>query len=742
MLELIQKDVGIIENYAALLSYFDKKKYPDFYEFTVTKTNELLKNHYYREALRFYQLLTLFEKNDTELYKNYKTAYLAYTSSILEIKKAIGEYQKGEIQTAKKKLQDLQEKLPGNSNLQEMVKLGEKEIEKKIEKDYILPGIQRIETFLQEKRFNEAKGYFLMLKRLLKEEIQTSLKIKIKAAEKKYYFEEAEKAVLEAKDYNLAMDRIKSYLAFYPEDNDANQKLNQYKEMKLKAEMQVEAYNQLKKGDYYLSQKQYSLAVFHYKNYLDMVKEDDQVEKKIKSLEKMIEEERNKTYFYENYNKALEKIKLKDLEGALKLFDQIKNYNYEKEKVTLYLNNIREELEKIRIEREKENTARNYFEEGQKKYSKENYREALDDYLLSFSLLNEINGRELLKKDVQDAVKKTQSVLKEIENKRIKERLNKIESGINKGKREYFLSNYDKALAYFNEVLELDDSNIIVKDYKELIEEAQKIDAIGKISDRDPFYPLYLSLKTEGERLKEEGIAVYKNNQEQGKEILLESLNKWQTIKRAFPYNEEARVNIRSIFKIIDEKGWKESIEDDMKRAIDLADKGEEKTAYKLLKELYDEAPDFPKLSQYIKQFEKKQKESVRNYFTPEEKTEAKNLYNQALNSFSQKKYPEALKLTEKILKINKYSKDDILENAKSLYIRIKSKMDTESLESLNLSIGQLEERTKYYREALSFYQQGDFKKALEFAKKSLKIDPTYNAAQRLLDSAEKRLKL
>jgi tetratricopeptide (TPR) repeat protein len=119
----------------------------------------------------------------------------------------------------------------------------------------------------------------------------------------------------------------------------------------------------------------------------------------------------------------------------------------------------------------------------------------------------------------------------------------------------------------------------------------------------------------------------------------------------------------------------------------------------------------------------------------------ATGLYNEALGQFTRRDYQAALKLTEQIININRRVQDPVLDRAKSLYIRIKSRLQTDTVRAPDLKLDQIVKMTKFYRDGLDAYQKGNFQRAVDFAKRALQIDPNYTSAQSLLDSATKRMK-
>lgn len=739
ILSLVRKDESVIEKYPAILPYFDRKSSPESYAFFLEKTNELLENKFYKEALRLYKILSYYEKTDTALFENYRKAYVFYTNSILKIKKAFSYYKAGEVALTRKALKEIQGEIPKNSQLYEMVELGEKEVQKKIFQDFVVPGMARIDDLIAAGLFTQARGDLAILSRQMTQDLVDQTREKIKTAEKTYYYRQAEER-FNQKNYEEPLTLMRLLLDQYPGDAEIEKKLAFYREAKLRAEMQAEAFNNLKQGDLFLERKDYERAVFYYKRYLDLVKDDPEMQKKIAGLEKIIEEARARKSFYEQYQRSLDLIKASEYEQALAILLKIQDAPYEKQKLPGMIESVQKELDLIRRERENESQALNYREQGKAQFASKNYKEALDAYVLALSLLEETRGREPLKRDLQSLITQTQSIIKEVERKKAEERLKKIEQGINRGRQEYILGNYEKSLIYFQDVLELDSGNLIVKDYIDLATEAQKTTSLGVISPRDPFYSLFVSLRTEGARLQEEGIRFLRSGQqEKGKELLNEAVNKWQTIKRAYPYHEESRKNIRDIFKYLDPAGFNRAIQEDLDKALELAQRGNKPAAHKIVKEIHEELPNFPRIKYYLEQTKP---EEQRRVLTLDERKVIQGQYNQVLGMFTRREYQDALKLSEKMINENKNAVDPVMDDVKNLYLRIKRNLDAESIKSLDLSMPQIVERTRHYREALEHYQKQDYRKTIESAQKALKIDPSYTSAQSLLEAARKRLNL
>lgn len=739
MKALIDKDISIIELYPNYLPYFDKKKYPELFDFLLKKTNQLLEKYYYKESLKFYKLLTLYEKNDKELYENYKRAYVFYTNKVIDIKKALTNFKEGNIGQAKLRLKELEKDIPKESNLFGTVILGYKEIERRVYEEYVVPGIKRIDDYLDKRMFSESRGDLFLLKKYMPVSLLKETQEKIMKTEKQYYFGTAEENFIQKK-YGEALALMDILIQVYPDDPEVAKKMLFYKEEKLKAELQSEAYNNLKQGDSFYNARQYPSALYYYKAYLTIVKRDKDIEKRIKQIEGYLEEEKKRRIFYESFNSAMDLYKAKNYEKAYQIFFKLKDNLYEQEKTEKLLNEIQKELERIRIENEKELAAKNYLNEGYQNFNSLKYKESLDAFVLAYSNLEEISGREKLKEEAKRQIQRARNMIKEVEQKNSLARIKKINEGVARGKSEYLLGNYEKSIIYFQQALSLDPDNVIAQNYQDLALEAQKTQSVGKIFPNEPFYPVFISLKKSGVELQQEGIDFYnKGNKKKGRELLEESLNKWQTIKRAYPYNEDARKNVRMIFKILNPEQWKAVLAEDLKKAMELMQANNKTAAYMLIKEIYEEAPNFPGIKKFITQAKPEEKKTT---LTQEEKMGVNDSYNRALSAFTRREYKEALKITSGILNQNKTINDDIIEKVKSLYLKIKNRLESENLDSLNLDMNQVVQRTKLYRQALSFYQKGDYRQAINFARQALKIDPNYAGALSLVDAAKKRLNL
>ncbi len=736
--KIIQKEEQFISKHKKKLEYFNRTKYPKFYEFILRKNAELIKNRFFKEALRIYRVLSLFEKNDKRLYDNYKQTYVFYTNSILRIKKSIDHFNKGEIGKAKRKLNKLEKDVPNDSNLNKMVVLGKKEMQKRIYLIYIKPGIDRVNNYADEAKFKLAKAHLGLIRKIINDDVKEQLKSRIKLLEKKHYFNLASNKA-QNKKFNEALNQIRELLKSYPKDEEILAKLSFYKEQKLKNELQAEAYNNLRQAELNYRNKNYSRAIFFYETYMSLVKNDNDVANRIIRIKEILKERQERKFFYENYKRAIALLRTKQYEKSLQIFKQIEKYSYEKEKVKKFVKDIIKELEKLRIEREKINQARNYIIEGKNNFTNKKYQEAISNYGLSISLLEEVRGEAKLKREARKLLELTRKRLKALETLKARERLKKIENGIRRGRREYELGNYDRSLLYLQEVISLDKDNVVAQNYLELVSEAQKINSVGKINERDPFFPLFVSLKREAEKLEKQGNDLYKEGKKnEGLEVFKESINKWQTIKRAFPYNELARKNIRSLYKFIDPQGWREAIKEDLDKAVNLANTGNKPFAYKIVKEIFEEAPQFPRIQFYLQQTKPKEK---RKNLSLDEKKRAIDLYYQALGEFTRRKFQSSLKISSQILRINKYSNEAIIRKARSLYIKVKNRVENSKIKSPNLPLGQVIKMTKLYRLGLQAYQQKNYTRAVEYAKRALRIDPTYSGARSLLNSANRRLR-
>ncbi|HOJ50825.1 MAG TPA: tetratricopeptide repeat protein [Spirochaetota bacterium] len=723
------------EMYPLFKDIINRSKYPDLYEYVIDETNKLLEKNYFKEVIRIYRLLSYYEKDDKRLYENYKKAYVFYTNTIISIKNILDFYGRGDVGLAKIKIKEIKSNIPPSSGLSETIILAEKEIEKSIYENYIMPGLERIDEYIKEAKFSEAMGYYLMLKRILKDDESKRVYNKITDAEKKYYLNLADESY-RRKEFSTAIEIVSKLYDRYPEDQ-IRVKLNFYKEEELRSRLAAEAYNNLKIGNELFEKKNYKIALGYYMKYLSFVGEDKDIQKRVKFIQDYIEEEERKKIFYEKYNMALSLIENGKYDNSLVILKEIQNMPYEKENVLAKIRFVESEIARIKYESEKESEAINYIRDGNVSFQKGNYDEALNLYLLAYSAVEGIKSKDNLRLEAKHYIEKTQKAIEELRKQRELERLKRIEEGIKRGKSEYFLGNYQKALIYLQDVLSIDPENIIAKDYIDLVQEALKINAISEITPRDPFYPIFLSLKTEAEKLQQESLKTKDENI--SKELLNEALNKWQTIKRAYPYNAIAKKNIRFIFKMIDPESWKSLIEEDIKKALEFIDKGEKNIAYTILKDIYEDYPTYPKLKEYLELAKPKdEKKSL----TPEEKRTILRLYNEALRLYSNNNYKDAFNITEKIIKENRYVNDDSIENIRSLYIKIKAKIDIEKDTNKVLDLQKVIERTKNYRQALEYYQKGDYNSAIKFAKKALEIDPNYNSALILIDSAQKRLKL
>jgi len=547
--------VPIIQTYPELRPFFNEKEYPEFFKYLYQKNLKLVEGKFFKEALQIFRLLTLFESDNPDLYKKYRETYVFYTNSILGIKRAITDFQQGEFGDAKKRLADLGQVVPDKSELKDMVDLGQKEIEQRVFNQYIKPGIDRINEYITQARFSDAKAYLGMLQRILKADLRDKTAATIREREQSYYYQKASES-FEAKNFDQAIDWVTKLWEIYKDDDEVNAKLSFYKEAKLKSMLQAEAYNNLRQGNLFYEQKQFTRAVEFYQRYLELVPQDDQIQNRVKSINDQLEEQRKKNFFYENYNTAVKLLQQAEYERSLNIFEGIKTYPYEQEKVRNYILQASGELERQKEELEKETQVRNFINEANGFYDSDRLQEALQVYGTALSLLDEIRGREGLKREVRNLILRTQNRIRAKEREQLLERLRRIEQGILRGRREYELGNYDRSLLILQEVLQLDPENLVAEDYINLVQEAQRSQSIGVVSPRDPFFPLFLSLKKEGKDLERQGVESFRaGKEEEGRKLTQAAINKWQTIKRAFPYNDEARLNIRALYKFIDPKG-------------------------------------------------------------------------------------------------------------------------------------------------------------------------------------------
>lgn len=749
ILSLVRKNISIENKYPYILQFFKRNRYPAFYQYSVQRTNALLEEKSYKEALRMYRLLTRYEKNDEKLYKNYSKAYSYYVSRIRALKKALGDIKKGDVTIGKQKLENIEKTVDKKGELGKLVEEGKKALSIKVENTFIRPNIDKINRHIEQKQFEDAKNVLAMMVASLgsrfSKERSNELNIKIKRAEKQFILAQAEKE-FQDKQYDNAIAVVQKGLESYPSDKNLTDKLDYYREQKLKAILSVQAFNYLKQGNNFYSARNYPRALYFYEQYLRIfrgeIKEDDpQISKRVNEIKRILEERRRKKYFDEHYSLAKRLIKGGDFKKALNILTDLKNYPYEKDQVLQDIVKVEKELLRIEEELKKEFQASNLVREANQKYNEKEYKEALDKYLQAYSLIEEVRGRSNLKLEIKHYIQKTEAVIKEIQRLKALEKRKRILEGIKRARREYTLGNYEKSIFYSRDVLALSEgNNLIAQEILELAQEALKIESVGKINPKDPFYSIFLSLKSEGEKLQKEAEVLYKKGEkEEGKNLFEEALNKWKTIKRAFPFNEVARKNIRYIFKYTDPVGWRQSIREDLNRSLTLARQGNKAAAYKIVQEVVREYPNFPRIQYYIRLTKPKDKKTN---LTASEKMQARRLYNQALSAFSRRNYKSSLALTERIIAFGRYVKDPIMSQAKSLYIRIKTRVDNNSGYSrTNLSFSQNLTRIRYYRQALNFYQKGDYKKAINFCRRALRIDPNYNSARTLLDSASKRLR-
>jgi len=95
----------------------------------------------------------------------------------------------------------------------------------------------------------------------------------------------------------------------------------------------------------------------------------------------------------------------------------------------------------------------------------------------------------------------------------------------------------------------------------------------------------------------------------------------------------------------LDPESYRSSIEEDLEKAVVVFNKGDQKIAYTILKEIYNDEPNYPKVKYYLDLAKPKEEKTT---LTIQEKRQIVNLYNEALRLFSSNNYQEAFRITEK----------------------------------------------------------------------------------------------
>ncbi len=241
---------------------------------------------------------------------------------------------------------------------------------------------------------------------------------------------------------------------------------------------------------------------------------------------------------------------------------------------------IDQKLEEARFAEQKKQQAEGFYSAGVNFLREYKFDNAEEEFRNVLDLMREY-------KDTRQKLADIPGLKREYQNRMQRERIQRIERGLEAGMVAYAEGRYDGAISSFEEVLELDPKNELAKKQLSLAKDAKSIEEEEIVDSNSPYYDLVNVLISSGKDLFEKG-------------RYAESRQKWEKILQLFPRNKIATAYML--------RSMKDNPEEFQRFAKNLVDEGKDflrkkniqraKSKFELVKSIYPEYPGIDNLIQ------------------------------------------------------------------------------------------------------------------------------------------------
>ncbi len=325
-----------------------------------------------------------------------------------------------------------------------------------------------------------------------------------------------------------------------------------------------------------------------------------------------------------------------------------------------------------------------------------------------------------LMKDYKDTRKRLADIpflRKEYLNRLQREKIQKIERGIDAGMVAYAEGRYDIAISKFEEVLELDPKNDLAKKQLSLAKDAKGIEEEEKVDANSPYYGLVNVLIASGKQLYDAG-------------NFMESRKKWEKILQLFPKNKTATTYMLKCLKENPDEfeRFSKSIIEEGKELLKTKNFIRAKSKFELVKSIY---PNYPGIDNLLRTA------GVGDVGRPIEKgatqEELTAKYNLGLAYYKKGGEGNIKKALEEFRWV--YARDPANVNALVNINKIESILRVSREEGAAVAKVALSDEQKslvrqYYYKGISYYANNEFDKAIQEWRKVLAIDRNHENAR------------
>ena len=371
---------------------------------------------------------------------------------------------------------------------------------------------------------------------------------------------------------------------------------------------------------------------------------------------------------------------------------------------------IDQKLEEARYAEQKKQQAEGFYISGVNYLNEYKFDAAEEEFRNILDLMRDY-------KDVKQRLAGLPGMRKDYLNRMQRERIQKIERGLETGMVAYAEGRFDGAISSFEEVLQLDGRNELAKKQLSLAKDAKSIEEEEKVDANSPYFDLVNVLISSGKSLYDKG-------------KYPESRKKWEKILQLFPRNKIATSYMLRCMK--------DNPEEFLRFSRELVEEGKDmlrkknikraKSKFELVKSIY---PDYPGIDNLIQNATIE--EVVRGVDRAVTQAELNAKYNLGLN-FYRKGGEDNIKNalnefrwvyardpgnTRALININKIES----------ILRI-SKGDEGGAVRLELSEEQKARVRQYYYKGITYYSNNDFPKAIQEWRKVLAIDRNHERAR------------
>lgn len=374
------------------------------------------------------------------------------------------------------------------------------------------------------------------------------------------------------------------------------------------------------------------------------------------------------------------------------------------------ISEIDQKLEEARYAEQKRLQAEGFYSAGINYLNENKFDNAEEEFRNVLDLMNDY-------KDTKKRLAEIPLLKKEYLNRLQREKIQKIERGIDAGMVAYAEGRYDVAISKFEEVLELDPKNTLAVKQLSLAKDAKGIEEEEKVDANSPYYGLVNVLIASGKQLYDEG--KYK-----------ESKKKWEKILQLFPKNKTATTYML--------KCLKENPEEFERFSKMLVEEGRDllktknfiraKSKFELVKSIN---PDYPGIDNLLRTAGVG--EIARTIEKGATLEELNTKYNLGLAYYKKGGEGNIKKALEEFRWV--YARDPNNVNALVNINKIESILrvsrgEGEAVAKLALSDEQKRLVRQYYYKGISYYANNEFDKAIQEWRKVLAIDRNHENAR------------